>query len=405
MASMQKRRQDEKNIDYLPEELLSGVLQKLDASMVPICRSVRTSWNEKLQDPDFLKILRRSHKEMSRNNILMVCQSTEPTTQPNMMKFNAFDLMGKDSRVLSRNYNKTVAVTGAHKVLPITSDLICVKFLASLSILNPTSGENVEVNLDNAPIWHANWEAVFGFSDELGEYVLIALEIQSDLNMHGKIIRWDMNQKFSNTVVVWKDIQQLCPRVVEQGILVGSHVFWPIDKMLKSQLDGYKCEGIIVLYSIENENFHVLPGPTEAKWNNDPRSSHRMIILLDFKGRLCVTNPHYLEQTRHLELWAIDMQSPSQFKWDKVHDHKLEFQVARPLQPFPMPDQHPCTRQLLLSLRSSADGMLIISGPDRDQLYIYDTKNKTHSLHNKPPMILALYELSVGFYWSRFTPI
>ncbi|CAI9112976.1 OLC1v1013491C1 [Oldenlandia corymbosa var. corymbosa] len=247
---------------------------------------------------------KRCHREMSRENVLMVCQSPEPTT------------------------------------LSITSDLICVKFLTYLSIMNPTSGENVEVKLDSAPIWHANWEAVFGLSYELGEYVIIVLELKSDLNMHGKITWWDMKKKLYDMIVVRKDIQQLCPRVVDQGILVGKNIFWPIDKMIQSQVSGYKSEGVIVSYSIECEKFYVIPGPTRAKWDSDPNSSHRMINIIDLQGKLCISNPHYFQSTRHLQLWALEIQSPGHFYWDNVHDHVLEFQVARPLQPFPVPDEH-----------------------------------------------------------------
>ncbi|CAI9117207.1 OLC1v1018553C1 [Oldenlandia corymbosa var. corymbosa] len=219
-------------MEGFPIDIVRTIMTKLDATSLARCRTIRKQWDLVITEPLFISALPKCLMEVSRHNILFVCQSINTHARPNMMNFTAMDLQNEETRVISRGVNETVDILQVHKLLPITCDLICLKRLQSVRILNPTSGEKYELRLPFHPLFHSNWEASFGLNVELGQYSFMSLVKCSNYTMEAMRLSWPIDQKLSPKIVIWRSIQQTCPRILEQGISVGNNFYWPIDNPL-----------------------------------------------------------------------------------------------------------------------------------------------------------------------------
>ncbi|CAI9102801.1 OLC1v1001144C1 [Oldenlandia corymbosa var. corymbosa] len=102
--------------------------------------------------------------------------------------------------------------------------------------------------------------------------------------MEGRMLSWRYDEMLNCRAKVWKDTCVIYPGIVRDGILVGGHDFWAIEKDLHLEVDGYAWDETLISFDVCVETFNIISGPKDASWSSDDYYLSKRVVLLELNG-------------------------------------------------------------------------------------------------------------------------
>ncbi|CAI9094804.1 OLC1v1030601C1 [Oldenlandia corymbosa var. corymbosa] len=196
-----------------------------------------------------------------------------------------------------------------HKIMPITTDLVCLQTRSQIKFLNPKTTQLASIEWPyDVPL--SNCETAFG-----GE---------------------------------WKTLCNVCPRLVSDGTWFDRFVYWRVDK-LSSEIAT--PQELLVVFDYHTQQFQTINCPPSPIFFNptDPYHMNLQVKILDFQGTLCVIDEYHITQNHHCQMWAWD---PDTSTWDCMFETH-EFPNVNTQVPHGLQFHHDWLYPVFLSHKSS----------------------------------------------------
>ncbi|CAI9117331.1 OLC1v1018703C1 [Oldenlandia corymbosa var. corymbosa] len=296
------------------------------------------------------------------------------------------------------------------EILPITSQLVCMRLQSQLVILNPQTGQQCIIPAPFCPsLLEHYWTVTFDYIDSMAIYCIVALRQLPNGRMYAKYLSW-MPYESLNGVVYgsWKVIYSLCPRVVmPEGLFVGDTVYWCINKLIHWPVIQINRRELLIAFSCSSQTFNIIQSPNDERWKMYPFGFHNSTKLLNLMGKLCIVDEEFISLTALFQVWELrnDGEENLGYHWRKLRNVMLDF--TPPTVPGLMvgPFMRHWKRPVFLCPKSSDKGDFVVAGPDRYQFYIYNPVKSRFTLHVKPGMIQAMDHVAAGFFWRSLVRI
>ncbi|CAI9095264.1 OLC1v1031163C1 [Oldenlandia corymbosa var. corymbosa] len=163
-------------------------------------RRISKAWEEMTKRQEFVLQKREMSYPASENNILVFTQTSQEghLLQDKLIATNIKVQMDNPCNHIRLQEEMSMGDDGIHKIMPITTDLVCLQTSSQIKFLNPKTTQLATVEWPyDAPL--SNCEIAFGCSSiHRGE---------------------------------WKTLCNVCPRLVSDGTWFDRFVYWRVDKL------------------------------------------------------------------------------------------------------------------------------------------------------------------------------
>ncbi|CAI9106383.1 OLC1v1005522C1 [Oldenlandia corymbosa var. corymbosa] len=280
----------------------------------------------------------------SENNILVFTQTSQEDhlLQDKLIATNIKVQMDNPCNHIRFQEEMSMGDDGIHKIMPITTDLICLQTSSQIKFLNPKTTQLATVEWPyDVPL--SNCETAFG---------------------------------------TWFD----------------RFVYWHVDK-LSSEIAT--PQELLVVFDYHTQQFQIINCPPSPTFFNPTYPSHMnlQVKILDFQGTMCVIDEYEITQNHHCEMWAWD---PDTSSWDCVFETH-EFPNVNTHVPHGLHFRHDWLYPVFLSHKSSPAGQFIVKGYDNRHLLLYSvpTRKITHS--SISPDLETSFIIRACYFWETLT--
>ncbi|CAI9102950.1 OLC1v1001352C1 [Oldenlandia corymbosa var. corymbosa] len=159
-------------------DLIRSIMMRLDSSSFARCKSVSPIWKKMFSDRVLQLSVREFHAQNNDEVVIFGCKYIKGVHQPHPITFVDVNLFNGNVFGFSTDEVLTVDEYGVNSMLPITTDLICLKTKYTIKLLNPTSGQ---------------WTN----------------------QMIGKIFSWSVDQVLTPSTQNWNFVNKRCPTIVD----------------------------------------------------------------------------------------------------------------------------------------------------------------------------------------------
>ncbi|CAI9117242.1 OLC1v1018591C1 [Oldenlandia corymbosa var. corymbosa] len=376
--------------------MLDNMFINLSLEKIGQFRRVSKAWEEMTKRQEFVLQKREMSYPASENNILVFTQTSQEDhlLQDKLIATNIKAQMDNPCNHIRFQEEMSMGDDGIHKIMPITTDLICLQTSSQIKFLNPKTTQLATVEWPyDVPF--SNCETTFGYVSSSKTYIFMAL-IADGKNMQGCIFSFQSCSRIHRGE--WKTLCNVCPRLVSDGIWFDRFVYWRVDK-LSSKIAT--PQELLVVFDYHTQQFQPVNCPPSPTFFNPTYPSHMnlQVKILDFQGTMCVIDEYEITQNYHCEMWAWD---PDTSTWDCIFETH-EFPNVNTHVPQGLHFRHDWLYPVFLSHKSSPAGQFIVKGYDNRHLLLYSvpTRKITHS--SISPDLETSFIIRACYFWETLT--
>ncbi|CAI9095017.1 OLC1v1030869C1 [Oldenlandia corymbosa var. corymbosa] len=236
--------------------MLDNMFINLTLEKIGEFRRVSKAWEQMTKRQEFVLQKREMSYPATENNILVFTQTSQEghLLQDKPIATNIKVQMDNPCNHIRLQEEMSMGDDGIQKIMPITTDLVCLQTRSQIKILNPKTTQlaSIEWTYD-VPL--SNCETAFG-----GE---------------------------------WKTLCNVCARLVSDGTWFDRFVYWRVDK-LSSEIAT--PQELLVVFDYHPQQFQTINSPPSTIFFNptDPYHMNLQVKILDFQGTLCVIDEYHI---------------------------------------------------------------------------------------------------------------
>ncbi|CAI9095045.1 OLC1v1030902C1 [Oldenlandia corymbosa var. corymbosa] len=182
--------------EYIHHDMLDNMFINLSLEKIGEFRRVSKAWEQMTKRQEFVLKKREMSYPASENNILVFTQTSQEghLLQDKLIATNIKVQMDNPCNHIRLQEEMSMGDDGIHKIMSITTDLVCLQTSSQIKFLNPKITQLASVEWPHdVPL--SNCETAFGYVSSSKTYVFMAL-IADGKNMQGCIFSFKVVQVF-----------------------------------------------------------------------------------------------------------------------------------------------------------------------------------------------------------------
>ncbi|CAI9094826.1 OLC1v1030626C1 [Oldenlandia corymbosa var. corymbosa] len=229
MPPRQAKQEKNNYPEYIHHDMLDNMFINLTLEKIGEFRRVSKAWEQMTKRQEFVFQKREMSYPATENNILVFTQTSQEghMLQDKLIATNIKVQMDNPCNHIGLQEEMSMGDDGIHKIMPITTDLLCLQPRSQIKFLNPKTTHLASIEWPyDVPL--SNCETAFGYLSSSKTYVFMAL-IADGKNMQGCIFSFQSCSSIHRGE--WKILCNVCPRLVSDGTWFDRFMYWLVDKV------------------------------------------------------------------------------------------------------------------------------------------------------------------------------